>query len=60
MCALLGLRGEDKRRRLAEIFKRPMTWKDYCDKISNTRCRTLDSVAARPPMNEDEDDNMFA
>ena len=37
-----------------------MTWKDYCEKISSDNCKTADFVAARPPSNEDEEDNMFS
>jgi hypothetical protein len=33
----LGLAGNDKRHKLAETFKIPTTWKDYCD-LKNSNC----------------------
>lgn len=48
-----GIAGEENRRKLAERFKRPTTWKNYCDLVSTDQCQTPDSVAQRAPM-EDE------
>jgi len=55
----LGLQGEENRRKLAETFLRPTKWKDYCDTISPTNCRTADAVAKRAPENENEYSRMF-
>lgn len=49
-----GLGGEENRRKLAEAFKRPTTWKEYCDIISNNGCATDDEVAKRAPTQEEE------
>jgi hypothetical protein len=55
----LGLGGEANRRKLAELFKRPTTWQDYCDLVSVNNCLTDDGVAKRAPMDELEYDHMF-
>jgi hypothetical protein len=55
----LGLVGEANRRKLAERFKRPTTWQDYCDLVSIDRCLTDDGVAKRAPLDESEYDHMF-
>ena len=60
----------DNRRKLAERFKRPMTWKAYCSEVSPNYCNKdkggnknevnitqdydVDEVAVRPPLNEHE------
>lgn len=49
-----GLAGEDKRELLAEAFKRPTTWRDYCDFISNSTCVEADDYATRYPNSEEE------
>ncbi|KAL3927658.1 MAG: hypothetical protein SGBAC_012995 [Bacillariaceae sp.] len=41
------------RTRLAEIFKRPTTWADYCHEVSVNNCTTPDGVADRYPDEED-------
>ena len=50
----LGLSGEANRRKLAETFLRPTTWKDYCNFVSPTNCQTPDTVAQRAPADETE------
>lgn len=55
----LGLQGDERRRQLAEIFKRPTTWKDYCEQESPTNCTSYDGVATRPPETPGEDGAMF-
>jgi hypothetical protein len=50
----LGLQGEERRQKLAEMFLRPTTWGDYCKHVSETNCKTPDETALRPPMNETE------
>ncbi|CAB9511850.1 72 kDa inositol polyphosphate 5-phosphatase [Seminavis robusta] len=56
-----GLEGEANRRKLADIFKRPTTWGDYCREVSSNNCTvydnttTVDDVTAlRYPEDEDE------
>jgi len=47
--------GDDKRQKLAEMFKRPTTWLDYCQEVSTNNCTTPDDVAQRAPADEDEE-----
>ena len=54
-----GLSGEDARETLAEVFKRPTTWKQYCDEVSVDKCETPDDYAARYPT-EDEGGSYFS
>lgn len=54
-----GLQGEENRFKLAQTFKRPTTWKQYCDEVSTSECSIADDVATRPPKNEIEDQSMF-
>lgn len=54
-----GLAGEDNRRKLAQTFKRPTTWKDYCQQISSNNCAEDDGVAKRPPAEDGSEDNKF-
>ena len=57
----VGLRGEEVRPKLAEIFKRPTTWKDYCEQVSTNNCTIDDGIASRPPQHgkQEEEDAMF-
>ena len=57
--AYFGLIGEKNRRKLAETFLRPTTWKDYCDQVSQDNCTTDNGVARRPPVYDDEGLRMF-
>ena len=50
-----GLAGEANRATLADTFKRPTTWKDYCDEVSITKCVEPDAHASRRPSNADEE-----
>mmetsp|Transcript_24903 Transcript_24903/g.61262 ORF Transcript_24903/g.61262 Transcript_24903/m.61262 type:complete len:912 (-) Transcript_24903:49-2784(-) len=38
------------RHRLAEVFKRPTTWADYCHEVSASNCSSPDEVAASYPL----------
>ena len=55
LVSYLGLQGSEgkatpaSRRKLAETFKRPVTFAQYCQEISSTNCTTPDDTAARPP-----------
>jgi len=49
-----GWAGEERGSFLAEMFKRPLTWAEYCEKISRTTCVEVDSTAARAPNSSGE------
>ena len=55
-----GLAGGQNRRKLAETFKRPTTWGDYCAEESPTKCELPDGIASRPPVDEVEAAMYFA
>lgn len=59
LVSYLGLSGEANRRKLAETFKRPTTWKTYCDEVSLDGCASDDGVAARAPFDAFEEESMF-
>ncbi len=60
LMSYIGLQGEEKRQKLADLFLRPATWKQYCDEVSPNNCTIADDVAKRAPMSgTDEDDRMF-
>ena len=59
LVSFAGLSGEDNRRKLAETFKTPTTWKQYCEEISETNCAEADVVAARAPQDEIEEESYF-
>eukprot|EP00536_Pseudo-nitzschia_multiseries_P017626 jgi/Psemu1/293132/fgenesh1_pg.1686_\ len=49
---------EENRHLIAEVFKQPISWADYCYNISSTNCSIPDGVATRPPrdkLSEDKD-----
>lgn len=54
-----GLAGQENRQKLADIFKRPTTWGDYCSQVSLTACREPDGVAARAPVDDAEAGQYF-
>jgi len=54
-----GLQGEENRKKLAETFLTPTTWKQYCDEVSDSElCE--DDVAVRAPITPEEEESMFA
>ena len=55
-----GLERPENRELLAATFKRPTTWRQYCEEVSLDNCTTPDDVAQRPPENEQEAQRMFA
>ena len=59
LLSYLGLSGEKNRRKVAETFKRPTTWKDYCELVSNTTCSFDDGIASRPPESHTEESSYF-
>lgn len=54
-----GLAGEGNRRKLAETFRRPTNWKEYCELVSINNCATDDGVASRPPADDTEAASYF-
>lgn len=55
----VGLQGDDNRQKLASLFLRPTTWRDYCDEVSLDHCATDNGVAKRQPLDMTEGDRMF-
>jgi hypothetical protein len=55
LLSYLGLQGEQNRRKVAETFLRPTTWKDYCDQVSLSNCTIDDGTAKRSPLTEEEE-----
>ncbi|KAL3941189.1 MAG: hypothetical protein SGBAC_004421, partial [Bacillariaceae sp.] len=53
----LGL--SDNRELLAEIFHRPVSWRDYCHQVSATNCSEPDEVALRYPETEELGNKYF-
>mmetsp|Transcript_28694 Transcript_28694/g.57251 ORF Transcript_28694/g.57251 Transcript_28694/m.57251 type:complete len:909 (-) Transcript_28694:96-2822(-) len=51
--------GKSNRRKLAETFKRPFTWKDYCEMFTADNCTTADEVAERAPETPSESAKYF-
>ena len=45
--------------RLADTFKRPLVWSDYCTRISPNNCTAPDDVAARAPSDAAEGGKYF-
>eukprot|EP00581_Thalassiosira_minuscula_P002234 CAMPEP_0183744416 /NCGR_PEP_ID=MMETSP0737-20130205/65719_1 /TAXON_ID=385413 /ORGANISM="Thalassiosira miniscula, Strain CCMP1093" /LENGTH=852 /DNA_ID=CAMNT_0025980057 /DNA_START=73 /DNA_END=2631 /DNA_ORIENTATION=- len=54
-----GLSGEKNRRRLAQRFKRPINWMQYCQDISSDQCQTQDETALRAPQDAVEEASYF-
>ena len=54
-----GLRGEEARRKLASIFNRPTTWKDYCEIVSTNNCTIPDNTTARAPLTQEENEAYY-
>lgn len=45
--------------RLADTFRRPLRWTDYCAEVSPDNCTTPDKVASRAPSTQDEGEKYF-
>ena len=54
-----GLQGEENRAKLAETFKRPTTWLEYCEEVSKTNCSSPDDVAEYYPQNANQAEKYF-
>ena len=59
LLSYFGIGGEDKRRMMAELFKRPTTWGEYCQFVSVDNCSTSDDTAVRAPIDESEGEKYF-
>lgn len=59
LLTFFGLRGEENRRKMAETFLRPTSWKQYCELVSTDNCTTPTNVTSRPPAVDSENDRMF-
>ena len=53
------MRGEENRRKVAETFKRPTRWGQYCREVSPTNCTEPDLLAQRAPLNDEEENSFF-
>jgi len=54
-----GMVRPENRELLADLFKRPTTFGDYCEQVSMDNCTTPDDVAKRAPRDEVEANRMF-
>lgn len=59
LLSYLGMQGEENRQKLADTFKRPQTWQQYCDHVSPTLCSTPDNHAQRAPNTTEEGRRMY-
>jgi len=61
LSSYFGMQGDANRHKLAQTFKRPQTWQQYCDFISPNHCATPDLHAQRAPNTTlNEPDRMYA
>jgi len=49
-----GLQGDQNQKILAETFKKPTNWVDYCETVSLNNCSVPDGTAARYPAEEEK------
>jgi hypothetical protein len=58
-----GLSGDENRIKLANTFREPTTWGDYCELVDPTNCTVLDidtsSISKRYPATTEEKDSYF-
>jgi hypothetical protein len=54
LISFYGLQGEENRRKLADEFRSPTTWKEYCDEVSPDSCAAPDEAAQGYPAERDE------
>ncbi|KAL3933105.1 MAG: hypothetical protein SGARI_003788 [Bacillariaceae sp.] len=60
LLSYVGLAGEENRQKLADRFKRPFRWGDYCRDVSQSNCTQPDNVAMRAPQTLEEADMFFS
>ncbi|KAL7570988.1 hypothetical protein ACA910_002611 [Epithemia clementina (nom. ined.)] len=53
LLSYFGLQGEKNRQVVAEVFKRPTTWDDYCTYVSEDQCATPDNYTSSAPSEGD-------
>ena len=64
LTSYLGMAGEHNRQKMAQLFKQPITFQQYCDEVSSSQCTdgTADGsggIANRPPKNDEEGGRFF-
>jgi len=61
LLSYLGLQGQENRAKLADTFRTPTTWKDYCSEVTNSTptCEAGDPIADRAPKTEVESESYF-
>jgi hypothetical protein len=57
--SILSYLGMTDRVKLAETFKTPTSWTDYCTQVSPDNCATPDGVATRAPSDDWEGESYF-
>ena len=57
LISYFGLR--ENRTKIAETFKTPTNWGDYCEQVSKDKCNSTDIHATRPPRNDQERQSFF-
>jgi hypothetical protein len=58
LVSVYGLQGEEFRHKLADTFRRPITWLEYCEQVSPTKCHEDDDpVAAFYPSTPEQEQN---
>jgi hypothetical protein len=55
LVSVYGLSGEEHRHKLADTFRRPTTWLEYCQEVSLTNCDGDDPVAAFFPSTPEQE-----
>ncbi|CAB9516288.1 hypothetical protein SEMRO_772_G200350.1 [Seminavis robusta] len=59
LVSYVGLRGQENRHKIAETFKRPTRWGQYCREVSPTSCAESDPIAQRAPETVEEENGFF-
>jgi hypothetical protein len=54
-----GYQGENNRQLLAELFRRPTTWKEYCELVSANNCTVPNTITSGYPSSEQEKRKYF-
>lgn len=57
LISYFGLKGEANRAKLAETFKTPTSWGDYCTEVRN--CASANDVTERAPLSVEESESYF-
>lgn len=59
LLSYLGLQGPKNRYKVAQTFKRPTTWIDYCSMVSTSNCSIPDMFAKRLPNTNTTEEGMY-